>query len=219
MKRFSLISLLGVVAILAVMTAFGWPIVRSSFIEYSVTDSTSNGGWEFATAQSAEALRASGEPTFIYNMAYSKAISYLDGTKLPYLIVVHHDDGADFTFDSQFATDGLNVDGFDVFVSTRFSFGNQKFNVKYSLKNVAADENAERRIIESLTINGDQIDLTNGRLIQTTIGSDGYTLHQSLASDLSLNIFRTRYRDDRDRVLPVLEWWRNRKTNVEVVTD
>ncbi len=206
--QFSMRSSFIFLAICSIIALFSEKYFREIQVTYFVNpiEAQYRGGWEFAQASSAIAFQSSHSPTFIFHGAISKMVPYLDGQNIPYMVVVHNYE-SEVNLVSDFNVDSKDL---DVSVLTKVDTDGQVLVLRYSLKLSYHQNSSTFEIIESLTINEQEIDFNKGRVIEISFQNNAIQIEQRI-SNLESAQFRARpYKGsgDRERVQPILNWWR-----------
>ena len=193
-----------VVACCAVCSAVIAALLHDEEHGYSVSEgySQAGGGWQLAFAHTGEAYSKAGHPTFITNRANSEAIPYFSELNMPYLLVVHHPRNVEIDFESEFVMDEL-----DVSVCNTLTINGRILEFEHGI-----DEFGETEVREHMTIDSNQVNLSDGRIIEIQFSSGAFEISRQINSTrIPAEPFQQPFRFDHpsDRVNPILKWWQN----------
>ena len=154
---------------------------------------------EIASVHSGAAYSQVGQPTFVTNQARSDFIAFLNGSNLPYLLVVNHPRKAKIELDSE-----LELNGSNLFVRNTITIDGTELISEHGL---GPGVLGEYMIVDSIPI-----DLTAGRIIECGYENGIFKMtRQHKTTSIPSNLVCRQFRLDHpsDRVKPIVMWWRN----------
>ena len=195
--RFSLRFALIATFILAVLVAIIAPALRPQ-PRYEALFGGNSTSWFKAEVRSSSLFRGPGIPTVLIGEATSKYVPDLDGWKLPFVVILDSSRYKKIDFQSTLSNEAL-----DMSVTDKIQIGDTSITLIYSLS--PNDDDSE--ITERMVIDGKDIDLTKGRLIELINQDGSYSLRQSIPRILDRTILPNQPASTRENMMPIIEWW------------
>lgn len=156
---------------------------------------------------------SSDRPSFVFSDAGSEHVPYLDGKKIPYLIVINAAQ-EDLDFSSSARMTPRQISAY-----SQFTFNGSKVEIDYRLTDPSPSSDLAsppENVNELLTINTTNIKLEKGRVISVEKKKQKTEIRQYQIHELPVELFRTAYLTDKERVKKLVKWWR--KTHADVKT-
>ena len=196
--RFSLLSALIATFVLAVVIAFISPALRPQPY-YEARFGGGSTSWVKAEVRSSSLFRGNDIPTILIGEAKSKYISDLDGFRLPFAIILHDSNNEFIDFQSTLNNNSLNLS-----VTDKIQFRNLEINNVYSL----TPNDGVSQITETMELDGVNIDLAKGRVVELTNKNNSYTFRQINPTKLDRTLFPNQPASTREQMSPIIDWWR-----------
>ena len=182
---------------LAVAIAIISPVLRPQpYYEARFGGATSS--WFKAEVSSSSLFLGDDIPVILIGESKSRYVPDLDGFRLPFAIVFHDSKGRFVDFRSTVNSNSLHLS-----VTDKIRFAHLEITSVYSL----SPNDGLSEITESMELDGVNVDLSKGRVVELTMQNNSYVVRQIIPDKLDRTLYPNQPASTREQMAPIIEWW------------